>query len=240
MKIVSDYPVQLAGSFDTYTRLICCDGCAESYRLTWGDCACIKLVRDCRSDRGTPLASAVSWHVLLDAATYLIEYVASVLHGVEDRALPGHWEGDLIIGAKGQSAVGTLVERSTRYTLLLYLPNGHTATEVQDAIIDKLAHVPHSLRLSLTWDQGSELAQHRKIASELGLDVYFCDPHSPWQRGTNENTNGLLRQYMPKGTDLSLLTEADLDAIADQLNDRPRKTLNWDTPKQRLELLLRA
>ena len=159
---------------------------------------------------------------------------------VEDRALPGHWEGDLIIGAKGQSAVGTLVERSTRYTILLYLPNGHTAVEVQDAIIDKLADVPHSLRLSLTWDQGSELAQHRKIASELGLDVYFCDPHSPWQRGTNENTNGLLRQYMPKGSDLSLLTEADLDVIADQLNDRPRKTLNWDTPKQRLELLLRA
>jgi len=159
---------------------------------------------------------------------------------VEDRAVPGHWEGDLIIGAKGQSAVGTLVERSTRYTLLLYLPNGHTAVEVQDAIIDKLADVPHSLRLSLTWDQGSELAQHRKIGSQLGLDVYFCDPHSPWQRGTNENTNGLLRQYMPKGTDLSLLTEAELDAIADQLNDRPRKTLNWDTPKQRLELLLKA
>ena len=159
---------------------------------------------------------------------------------VEDRAVPGHWEGDLIIGAKGQSAVGTLVERSTRYTMLLHLPNGHTAAEVQDAIIDKLADVPHSLRLSLTWDQGSELAQHRKIASQLGLDVYFCDPHSPWQRGTNENTNGLLRQYMPKGTDLSPLTEADLDAIADELNDRPRKTLNWDTPKQRLELLLRA
>ena len=100
--------------------------------------------------------------------------------------------------------------------------------------------IPCAYRLSLTWDQGSELAQHREIASELGLDVYFCDPHSPWRRGTNENTNGLLRQYMPKGTDLSLLTEADLDAIADQLNDRPRKTLNWDTPKQRLELLLRA
>lgn len=159
---------------------------------------------------------------------------------VEDRAVPGHWEGDLIIGAKGQSAVGTLVERSTRYTMLLHLPNGHTAAEVQDAIIDKLADVPHSLRLSLTWDQGSELAQHRKIASQLGLDVYFCDPHSPWQRGTNENTNGLLRQYMPKGTDLSPLTEADLDAIAGELNERPRKTLNWDTPKQRLELLLRA
>ena len=159
---------------------------------------------------------------------------------VEDRAPPGHWEGDLIIGAKGQSAVGTLVERSTRYTLLLCLPNGHTATEVQDAIIDKLADVPHSLRLSLTWDQGSELAQHCKIASELGLEVYCCDPHSPWRRGTNENTNGLLRQDMPKGAVLSLLTGADPGAIADQRGDRPRKTLNWDTPKQRLELLLRA
>lgn len=134
---------------------------------------------------------------------------------------PGHWEGDLIIGATGQSAVGTFVERSTRYTLLLYLPNGHTAVEGQDAIIDKLADVPHSLRLSLTWDQGSELAQHCKIASELGLEVYCCDPHSPWRRGTNENTNGLLRQYMPKGAVLSLLTGADPGAIADQRGDRP-------------------
>ena len=140
---------------------------------------------------------------------------------VEDRAPPGHWEGDLIIGATGQSAVGTLVERSTRYTLLLYLPNGHTAVEGQDAIIDKLADLPHSLRLSLTWDQGSELAQHRKIASQLGLEVYCCDPHSPWRRGTNENTNGLLRQYMPKGAVLSLLTGADPGAIADQRGDRP-------------------
>ena len=140
---------------------------------------------------------------------------------VEDRAPPGHWEGDLIIGTKGQSAVGMLVERSTRYTLLLCLPNGHTAVEGQDAIIDKLADVPHSLRLSLTWDQGSELAQHRKIVSELGLEVYCCDPHSPWRRGTNENTNGLLRQDMPKGTDLSLLTRADPGAIADQRGDRP-------------------
>lgn len=104
----------------------------------------------------------------------------------------------------------------------------------------RLAGLPDSLRLSLTWDQGSELAQHRTIASQLGLDVYLCDPHSPWRRGTNENANGLLRQYMPTGTDLSLLTEADLDAIANQPGDRPRKTLNWDTPKQRLELLLRA
>ena len=134
---------------------------------------------------------------------------------------PGHWEGDLLIGATGQSAVGTLVERSTRYALLLCLPNGHTAVEGQDAIIDKLADLPHSLRLSLTWDQGSELAQYRKIVSELGLEVYCCDPHSPWRRGTNENANGLLRQYMPKGAVLSLLTGADPGAIADQRGDRP-------------------
>ena len=125
------------------------------------------------------------------------------------------------------------MERSTRYTLLLYLPNGHSAAEVQDAVIAKLAGLPDSLRLSLTWDQGSELAQHRKIASRLGLEVYFCDPHSPWQRGTNENTNGLLRQYLPKGTDLSVWSEGELDVIAGELNDRPRKTLDWDTPRER-------
>ena len=159
---------------------------------------------------------------------------------VEDRAVPGHWEGDLIIGAKGRCAVGTLVERSTRYTLLLYLPNGHSAAEVQDAVIAKLAGLPDSLRLSLTWDQGSELAQHRKIASRLGLEVYFCDPHSPWQRGTNENTNGLLRQYLPKGTDLSVWSEGELDVIAGELNDRPRKTLDWDTPRECFGVLLAA
>ena len=139
---------------------------------------------------------------------------------------------------KGRCAVGTLVEGSTRYTLLLYLPNGHSAAEVQDAVIAKLAGLPDSLRLSLTWDQGSELAQHRKIASRLGLEVYFCDPHSPWQRGTNENTNGLLRQYLPKGTDLSVWSEGELDVIAGELNDRPRKTLDWDTPRERFGVLL--
>ena len=122
------------------------------------------------------------------------------------------------------------MERSTRYTVLLYLPNGHTAADVQDAIIGKLAGLPHSLRLSLTWDQGSELAQHRKIASELGLDVYFCDPHSPWQRGTNENTNGLLREYFPKHQDIAQYPDDYIEKAVLALNNRPRKCLQWRTP----------
>ena len=157
---------------------------------------------------------------------------------VEDRAVPGHWEGDLILGAGGKSAIGTLVERSTRFVLLLHLPNGHDSGQVQEAIVRKMRQLPELLRQSLTWDQGSEPAQHVKISVALGLKVYFCDPHSPWQRGTNENTNGLLRQYFPKGTNLRSYSEADLDAVAAQLNDRPRKTLGWDSPSQRFRALL--
>lgn len=153
---------------------------------------------------------------------------------VEDRAIPGHWEGDLICGAHNQSAIGTLVERSTRFTLLLYLPNGHTAGQVQDAIIKKMRALPKYLRNSLTWDQGSEMALHKNITTSLDMTVYFCDPHSPWQRGSNENTNGLLRQYFPKGTDLSGYSEKYLDAVAEELNDRPRKTLNWAKPSQKI------
>lgn len=157
---------------------------------------------------------------------------------VEDRAIPGHWEGDLIVGANSQSAIGTLVERSTRFTLLLHLPGRHDSEAVQDAIIKKMANLPAHLRNTLTWDQGSELALHKKISTSLDMDVYFCDPHSPWQRGTNENTNGLLRQYFPKGTDLSGYSEAYLDAVAEELNDRPRKTLNWQKPSEAiLELI---
>ena len=173
---------------------------------------------------------------------------------VADRAVPGHWEGDLIIGLD-KSAVGTLVERTTRYTMLLHLPRmdgygetprmhngpplaGHGAEAVRDAIATKIITLPEQLRASLTWDQGSEMAQHVQLRIDTGVDVYFCDPHSPWQRGTNENTNGLLRQYLPKGTDLARHSEAELDAVAHTLNSRPRKTLEWATPAEALEQLL--
>ena len=157
-----------------------------------------------------------------------------------DRAVPGHWEGDLIAGAGSKSAIGTLVERSTRFVLLLHLPSGHGAEAVAAQMAEVMATLPAQLRRSLTWDQGSEMAGHARVAAATGLEVYFCDPHSPWQRGSNENTNGLLRQYFPKGTDLSAHSRADLDRVAAELNARPRKTLGWKTPAQALDEVLAA
>jgi len=175
---------------------------------------------------------------------------------VLDRAVPGHWEGDLILGL-GSSAIGTLVERTTRFTLLLHLPRppehglrrrvkngpalaGHGAEAVRDAITRTIISLPEQLRQSLTWDQGAEMSQHARLSIDTGIKIYFCDPQSPWQRGTNENTNGLLRQYFPKGTDLSAHSAIDLAAVALALNSRPRKTLGWRSPAEALDKVLRS
>jgi transposase, IS30 family len=157
---------------------------------------------------------------------------------VADRAVPGHWEGDLVVGKNGKSAVGTLVERTSRYMLLLHLPHGHDAAAVDAAMRQAITKLPGQFFRTITWDQGRELARHAAFSVDTGIQVYFCDPHSPWQRPTNENTNGILRQYLPKGTDLSRYSEEDLDRIARSINNRPRGVLGYLKASERLSQLL--
>jgi transposase, IS30 family len=190
---------------------------------------CLRTGRAARRPRGTTARSgAIKGKVMIS------ERPAEVA----DRAVPGHWEGDLIIGKDHGSAVGTLVERTTRYVMLLHLPAGHGAAAVEAAMREAVTALPGQLARSITWDQGSEMATHAGFTIATGIPVYFCDPHSPWQRGSNENTNGLLRQYMPKGTDLSTRTATDLAAFAASLNDRPRRTHGFMTPSEKLAELV--
>ncbi len=156
----------------------------------------------------------------------------------DDRAVPGHWEGDLIIGKRNLTAIGTLVERTTGYTMLVHLPDGYKPEQVRDALAAKIQTIPEILRASLTWDQGPEMRDWKQVSVDADIDIYFCDPHAPWQRATNENTNGLLRQYFPKGTDLSVHSAVDLDWVATELNDRPRKRLGFMKPIEEIGPLL--
>lgn len=210
-------------------------------------CACLRTGRALRAPRARSRQRGKNF---ITPEVMISERAAEVA----DRAVPGHWEGDLIIGLNS-SAIGTLVERASRFVMLLHLPSmpghdlsvrvkngpalaGHGAEAVRDAIAAKITTLPAQLRKSLTWDQGAELAQHAQLRIDTGLAIYFCDPRSPWQRGTNENTNGLLRQYFPKGTDIGRYSDRELDAVAATLNHRPRKTLDWKTPAEALDELL--
>ncbi|MGH9258760.1 MAG: IS30 family transposase [Acidimicrobiales bacterium] len=184
---------------------------------------CLRSGRTCRKKRGT-----VDGRGRIPGMVNISERPAEVA----DRAVPGHWEGDLILGEGGRSAVGTLVERSTRLVLLLHLADGRSAVSVEAAMRTAIAGLPAELRRSITWDQGAEMSTHASFTTATGIPIYFCDPHAPWQRGSNENTNGLLRQYLPKGTDLSTHSAADLTRIQHSLNGRPRKTLGYMTPSE--------
>jgi IS30 family transposase len=193
-----------------------------------------QALRTGRARRKPHRAPGSRTHRFIDPMIMISERPAEVA----DRAIPGHWEGDLITGELNKTAIATLVERTTRYTMLVHLPESHDAEAVRDGLIATISTLPTHLRGSLTWDQGAEMARHKQFSMATDMAVYFCDPASPWQRGTNENTNGLLRQYFPKGTDLSVFGPEDLEHVAQQLNGRPRKTLDWETPAERLRDLL--
>jgi IS30 family transposase len=191
---------------------------------------CLSTKRSARKPRGHPGRTGVYGAEIFKISDRPAE--------AADRAVPGHWEGDLIMGAGNTSAIGTLVERSTRFTILLHLPADHTAESVAAAMIEAMGELPEHLRRSITWDRGSEMADWEDIQLQLKAPVFFCNPHSPWQRGTNENTNRLLRFWFEKGTDLAVHTKADLKRVQDKLNSRPRPTLDLDTPAQRLAALI--
>lgn len=190
--------------------------------------ACLRTGRKQRRPQGTRFGGPMRDMVLIS------ERPAEI----EDRAVPGHWEGDLLIGKASRSAIATLVERQTRFTMLVELPRGRTAASVRDALAESIQRLPERLRRSLTWDQGKEMAEHNRFTIDNGVEVYFCDPASPWQRGSNENTNGLLRQYLRKGADLTAYDQQALDAIADELNGRPRQTLDWMKPSEAFDQLI--
>lgn len=226
-----DYPenTEMRVSHETIYRSLYIQGCGELNReLT----RCLRTGRALRKPR-----QRVDRRIQRQRIPDMV-MIADRPPEVEDRAVPGHWEGDLVIGAHSASAIGTLVERSSRFLLPLHLPGTHGAVQVRDAVTDTISTLPELLRCSLTWDQGIEMARHAEITMAAGMPIYFCDPSSPWQRGTNENINGLLRQYFPKGTDLSVHSAEHLAAVAAELNGRPRKILGWRTPAEIFAALL--
>lgn len=192
--------------------------------------ACLRTGRALRKPRRQAQARRGRVHNIVEISERPAE--------ADDRAVPGHWEGDLILGAGNKSAIGTLVERTTRFVMLLHLPDSHDATAVRDTMITAIHTLPEALKRSLTWDRGTEMARHVEITLATDLAIYFADPHSPWQRGSNENTNGLLRQYFPKSTNLKVHNAQDLATVAARLNSRPRKTLDWLTPQEKLTMIL--
>ena len=221
-RLVLDYPVDLEMrvSHETIYRSLFVQGRgALRKELT----RCLRTGRAQRRTRGRTIGGGHLTDMVL---------ISDRPAEVADRAVPGHWEGDLIVGKNGKSAIGTLVERQTRFVMLMNLSKGRLAVHVRNALADKVRDLPEQLRRSLTWDRGKEMGEHVRFTVATGVQVYFCDPRSPWQRATNENSNGLLRQYFPKGTDLAVYNQRQLDAIAAELNGRPRQTLGWMTPSE--------